>query len=280
MFGRKKRGAGLRATFVDPQRISVRLADGSEAVTDVGRYRADVEGAAPQAVAVKAAEFVRLSAETLRDAGPGEASHHRGDLRLRLYPEEMLVEPLRSGVVTRELAPGLWETVAIDRPESVQPLPRDSPGVPDAELFRMAVGNTILDEFTLTWFDVGDARVLHIGGEHPYMAAHLHVLDRYLEPPLTDGALVSVPLPEVVLVHPIGGVHPLMGLAQLQEVTSQLVDGGNKAISKQVFWWVPSDVDLGHRPDLRPVHVALNDGHLTVHGDDEFELLTERFAGS
>jgi hypothetical protein len=283
------RDAGLRATFVDPHRISVQLADGSDAVTDVGRYRADVEGAAPQAVAAKAAEFVRLSAEPLRDAGTETAGQHRSDLRLRLYPEEMLVEPLRSGVVTRELVPGLWETVAIDRPDSVQPLPRDSPGAPDAELFRMAVGNTVLDEFTSTWFDVGDARVLHIGGEHPYMAAHLHVLDRYLDPPLTDGALVSVPLPEVVLVHPIGGVHPLMGLAQLQEVTTRLVDAGNKAISKQVFWWVPSDVertraggdvDLGHRPDLRPVHVALNDGHLTVHGDDEFQLLTERFAGS
>jgi hypothetical protein len=253
-------------------RISVRLADGSVAVTDVSRYRADVEGAPPQEVAAKAAEFVRLSARPLQDAGT--PVQHRNDLRLRLYPQGMLVEPLRSGVVTRELAPGLWETVAIDRPDSVQPLPRDG-GADEAALFRLAVANTVEQPFTTTWFDVGDARVLHIGGEHPYMAAHVHVLDRYLDAPPADGALVSFPLPEVVLVHPIGGVHPIMGLAQLQEVTSQLVDSGDKAISKQIFWRAPS----ADRPDLRPVHVAFGDGRITLTGDDGFERLTERYAG-
>jgi hypothetical protein len=300
MFGRKKRGvdakrsagaqrpipdddvagsalleafgaAGFSARFLDPVRVGVRLADGSDAVTDVSRYRADVEGAPPQEVATKAAEFVRLSAQPLEDSGtPGQ---HRNDLRLRLYPQEMLVEPLRTGVVTRELAPGLWETVAIDRPDSVQPLPRDG-GSDEAALFRLAVENTVGQPFTTTWFDVGDARVLHIGGEHPYMAGHVHVLDRYLDAPLADGAFVSFPLPEVVLAHPIGGVHPIMGLAQLQELTGQLVDSGDKAISKQVFWWVPS----GARPDLRPVHVAFDDGRITLTGDDGFERLTERYA--
>ncbi|TWF80735.1 hypothetical protein FHX44_116678 [Pseudonocardia hierapolitana] len=124
------RAAGLTATFVDPQRISVQLTDRSEAVTDVSRYRADAEGAAPEAITAKAAEFVRLSADVLQEsATPGQ---HGSDLRLRLYPEEMLVEPIRSGVVTREPARGLWETVAIDRPDSVQPLPRSGADAPDA----------------------------------------------------------------------------------------------------------------------------------------------------
>jgi hypothetical protein len=260
------RAAGLRAELVDPQRISVRLADGSEAVTDISRYRAELAGAAPEAIAAKAAEFVRLGAAPLQDAG-----HRRSNLRLRLYPEAMLVEPLRSGVVTRELAPGLWETVAIDRPDSVQPLPRSGPD--DTELFRVAMDNAVEDEFTLTWFDLGDVRVLHIGGGHPYMAAHVHVLDRYLDPLPADGALVSFPLPEVVLVHPIGGVHPVEGLAQLQEGSRQLVEGRHKPISAQVFWWVPSD---GERPDLRPVHFAMSDGRITVQGDGEFRQLTDR----
>jgi hypothetical protein len=212
-------------------------------------------------------------------------------VRLRLYPEEMLVEPMRSGVVTRELAPDLWETVAVDRPDSVQPLPRSDPDDPDAaataELYRVAVGNAVEDEFTSTWFDIADARVLHIGGEHPYMAAHVHVLSRYLDAPFTDGALVSFPLPEVVVVHPIGGIHPVKGLATMQQVTGRLVDDGHKAISRQVFWWVPSeleraqpgrDVELGHRPDLRAVNVDMNDGRVTVQADEEFVLLAQRFA--
>jgi hypothetical protein len=261
------RAAGFPVRFVDQQRVGVQLADGSEAVTDISRYRAEVAGASPEALAAKAAEFVRLGAEPLQGAG-----HRPSNLRLRLYPEEMLIEPVRGGVVTRELAPGLWETVAIDRPDSVQPLPRDDSDDPE-ELFRVAIGNAVADEFTLTWFDLGDARVLHIGGDHPYIAAHVHVLGRYLDPLPTDGALVSFPLPEVVLVHPIGGVHPIEGLAQLQEGTRQLVEGGHKAISPQVFWWVPS---AGERPDLRPVHFAMSDGRITVQGDGEFRQLVDR----
>ena len=285
--------AGLRATFVDPQRVGVQLANGSEAVTDVGRYRADVEGASPQAVAGKAAEFVRLSAEPLRDAGTGDAGtagQHRSDLRLRLYPEEMLVEQLRSGVVTRELAPGLWETVAIDRPESVQPLPRSSPGDPDAaatdELFRVAVSNAVEDEFTLSWFDIGDVRLLHIDGPHPYMAAHVHVLGRYLDAPFPDGALVGFPLPEGVTVCPLSGIHPVMGLAVMQEAARRSVVDGHKAISKQVFWWAPSeleraqpgrDIEPGHRPALHPVYLETIDGRSSVRGADGFCRLVERF---
>ena len=261
--------AGIHAELVEPQRICVRLADGSEAVTDISRYRAEAAGASPEELGAMAAHFVRSGAAALQDAG-----YQRDALRLRLYPEGMLVEPVRSGVVTRELAPGLWETVAIDRPDSVQPLPRDGSDDPE-ELFRVAIGNAVADEFTSRWFDLGDVRALHIGGEHPYIAAHVHVLGRHLDPLPTDGALVSFPLPEVVLVHPIGGVHPVEGLAQLQEATGQLVDGGHKAISGQVFWLVPSERE---RPDLRPVHVAMSDGRIRVRGDDEFWQLVERFA--
>lgn len=262
------RAAGFQATFVDPQRISVRLADGSEAITDVSAYRANVAGASADALQAGAAAFVRLGTGPLADAGAGGPSpqDREPNLRIRLYTDGMLGEPIRSGIVARELASGLWETVAVDRPDSVQPLPRTGPDDPDAgatdELFRVAVGNTVEDEFTLTWFDIQGVRTLHIGGEHPYMAAHVHVLTRYLDSPAPDGALVSFPLPEVVMVHPVGGVDALHAVATLQEVTGRLVDGGHKAISKQVYRWLPSeraratpgrDVAVGQRPDLRPV---------------------------
>jgi hypothetical protein len=283
------RAAGFTATFVDPQRVSVQLTDGSEAVTDVSRYLADAEGAAPQAVAAKATEFVRLSADVLKESATS-GQHSSSNLRLRLYPGEMLVEPIRSGVVTRELAPGVWETVAIDRPDSVQPLPRNGPDDPDAaataELYRVAIGNSIEDDFSLNWFDIGDVRLLHIDGGHPYMAAHVHVLGRYLDAPFPDGALVCFPLPEGVMVCPLDGIHPAMGLAMMQEAARRRVVDDHKVISRQVFWWAPSefertqpvpDVGLGYRPNLHPVSLATVDGQSTVRGPEAFCQLVERF---
>lgn len=283
------RAAGTTAVFVDPQRISIRLDDGSDAVTDVRRYLAGAEGAAPDAVAATAAEFVRRSAEILAD--PGAPGLPRDDLRLRLYPEEMLVEPLRSGVVTRELAPGLWETVAIDRPDSVQPLPRGGPDDLDVaatdELFRAAIDGSVEDEFTLRRLDVDGVRFLAVDGLHPYAAAHVHVLGRYLDAPFPDGALVGFPVPETMAVCPLGTVHPGRAVAMLQGLVETIIErGGEKPISAQVFWWVPSEtersrpegaVELGHRPDLRPLSIETEDGRSTLRCPAEFGELIQRF---
>jgi hypothetical protein len=53
-----------------------------------------------------------------------------------------------------------------------------------------------------------------------------------------------------------------------------------------VFWWCLSAaerarpkgaIELGRRPDLRPVDHAMDDGRVTVHGDDDFRPLIDRF---
>ncbi|MFC4947225.1 hypothetical protein [Pseudonocardia sp. GCM10023141] len=239
---------------------------------------------APQPVALPA-ELISLSSAALNG--------HEADLRIRLYTADTLPEPLRGGMVSRELAAGLWETVAVDRPDSVQPLPRAQLGVADhhreQQLFDLAVANTVEDPFTLTPMEHGGVTFLHIGGEHRYLAAHAYVLSRYLDGPVTDGALVSFPLPEVMLVHALGQQHPAQALGVLQDVGAALVASGTRAISSQVFWWVPSereraapgrDAAAGHRPDLRPQAVQRTAAGLTLSCDDDFHRICARFATS
>ncbi|MHA6623424.1 hypothetical protein [Pseudonocardia sp. DLS-67] len=206
-------------------------------------------------------------------------------LRLRVRTD--LPQQLVNDMVSRELAPGLWEIVAIDTSDSMLLMPRE-PGANEERLFRDAVLATVEEPFTLDRFG-NDAPVpmLHIGGTHEYMAGHVHVLTRYLDAPFTDGALVAFPVPQVVLVHRIGTNHPFLALAALQTLAGRMVADGVKPISGQVYWWRPSphelaapgrDVELGHRPDLRAVGADSVGGRVSVHGDEEFKALGERLA--
>lgn len=206
-------------------------------------------------------------------------------LRLRVRTD--LPQQLVNGMVSRELAPGLWEIVAIDTSDSMLLMPRE-PGADEERLFRDAVLATVEEPFTLDRFGK-DAPVpmLHIGGTHEYMAGHVHVLTRYLDAPFTDGALVAFPVPQVVLVHQIGTNHPFLALATLQTLAGRMVADGVKPISGQVYWWRPSphelaapgrDVEPGHRPDLRAVGANSVGGRVSVHGDEEFKALGERLA--
>ncbi|TWF80736.1 hypothetical protein FHX44_116679 [Pseudonocardia hierapolitana] len=88
----------------------------------------------------------------------------------------------------------------------------------------------------MKWFDLGGVRMLDIDGTHPYVAAHVHVLGRYLDAPFSDGALVGFPTPENVVVCPLDGVNPGFALATLEGLVWHRVDNGAKAISRQVFW--------------------------------------------
>ncbi|MFW5416411.1 hypothetical protein J0910_07290 [Nocardiopsis sp. CNT-189] len=288
------RQAGHRALFEEPEVLAVEYGDGRKGVFKVDRYRAAAEGAYEQEVRGQAAEFV---AGTVRGFAQGEAQsdHVGGDteaLRLRLYPEGMLTEELRGSVVTRSLADGVWETVAVDHPDSVQPLSRSAAEGPNAQpfdrLFQAAVENSLAEPFEVSEHEMHGVKLLHIGGEHFYMAAHAHVLGRYLGryAPLENGALVAFPVPQVVLVNPFGAGHPIAAMEAMQDLAASFAEG-DKPISPQVFWWRPSaaeQADPGrapaqdHRPDLRQVRVEVDHEakSVSIFGDEDFRALLNR----
>lgn len=225
--------------------------------------------------------------ERVGAAGPVAPAAAPAAEALRLRVRSDLPDQLVHGMVSRPLAQGVWEIVAVDQPTSMMLLPRPADR-DEAALFRDAVTNTVEEPFTLDRIDEAPIPLLHIGGTHEYMAAHVHVLSRYLAGPFADGALVAFPVPQVVLVHQIADRHPFVAAGVLQQLAEAVVADGEKPISGQVFWWRPSprelaapgrDVETGHRPDLRPVTVQVGSGGaMSVHGDADFRQLAERLS--
>jgi hypothetical protein len=205
-------------------------------------------------------------------------------LRLRLHGPETSPDVGAVPRISRPLAPGLLEFVALDAPCGTMLVPQ-GPGLDEPQMFRDAVTSTVEEPFTLDRIDDGPVPLLHIGGTHEYMAAHAHVLTRYLDAPFTDGAIVAFPVPQVVLVHQIRDHHPFAAAAMVQEIARHYVAKGDQPISAQAFWWRPTarelaaagrDVEVGHRPDLRPISVVHTAGGVQVQGDDDFRLLGVR----
>ncbi|WP_239648664.1 hypothetical protein [Nocardiopsis chromatogenes] len=278
-------GQGFSAVFLDPGTIGLKTPDGFAAKIDARGYRSAVEGRPAAEAEALAADFARDCARDL-----GRVTHQpetvSGEgvqaLRLRLYPESALTEEMRAGLVTRELAPGLWETVAVDFPDTVQALQRsalDQTGASPEGAFQAAIRNSVDEPAEITPHEgPGGLPLVHIGGEHPYMAAHVHTLDRALGGVPPSGALVILPVPQVVIAHPIGGHHPVAALETLQDVAAHFVQG-DKPITDRVFWWRPGGGPDG-RPDLRPVRVEVDHEarSIALYADDDFRQMVEAFS--
>jgi hypothetical protein len=183
-------------------------------------------------------------------------------------------------LLSREIAPGLWQTVVVDSPETLQPLSRvhhERSGRPDGEVFAEAVAGTVGEAVEVSEHELNGAKVVHIGAQHPYVAAQAHTLDRYVgESPY--GSLVAFPVPEVILAHPLGEGHPVAAMDNMQEIAERFAGDAEKPISPQLYWWHPNSRDRaqGEPLDLRPVGITMDHENRSVSlhtGDDEFAAL-------
>ncbi|HEY8482443.1 MAG TPA: hypothetical protein VIL71_21665 [Spirillospora sp.] len=272
---------GHRAELADPDTIVVTLADGYRARASIAEWRryagriarADLPALAAQYAdqAVRAFQRHHGAVPGSRPGG-GRALLAAGNLRVRLYPESALDEPMRAALVTRSLAPGLLQAVVVDHPDSMTLLNRADLGdVSESEAFGEALTRSINDEphFVET-SELNGVKITHIGEQHRYIGAHVHVLTRYFPGPLPFGALVAFPLPEYLMVHEIGNdKHLVIAVTTFQDLAARLAETGEKPISPQVYWWRPGEYELlaerdalygGRVPDLRPVGMQIEEG--------------------
>jgi len=83
-----------------------------------------------------------------------------------------------------------------------------------------------------------------------------------------NGALVTFPLPEYVMLHPLRGeVHLFDAMDVMQRVGHEFFNGGDRAISPQLYWWRPGAYEQlpekkalasGQVPDLLPVGIKVD----------------------
>lgn len=263
---------GYQATLQDPTTVAIVLPDGTRLRTDITAWRGYAEGASPADVSELAASYVRQAAAAIeRQTGHSQTEQilASGNLRMRLYTEEALGQ-MREALVTRPLAPGLLETVVVDYPDSIMPLNRaDIGNTPENGVFGTALALSIGKEPHYAQMnDVGGVPVMHIGGTHRYVSAHVHVLSRHVFANIAPyGALVSFPVPEYVIVHSIGNPHLFIAMEAVQTLTRRHFEVGEKAVSPQVYWWrpgpheqLPEEAALhsGLVPDLRPVGIQID----------------------
>ena len=307
---------GYQAQLTAPGTLAVTLRDGTQAQADITEWRqhagrnarAALPGIAARYADQAVQAFDRMPARAPaqapapapaqapapapapgRPAGDANGLLAAGNLRVRLYPEQALDERMRAALVTRPLAPGLVQAVVVDYPDSMMPLNRaDLGGLGENEAFGDALAHSIQDEpHYVQATDMDGVKVVHIGEQHRYIGAHVHVLRRYFPGPLPFGALVAFPLPEYVTVHEIGtDQHLVLAMKTVQEVAAKLAGGGEKPISAQVYWWRPGEYEGlperdalhgGRVPDLRPVGVQIEQGEqgpkVGLVGDATAELV-------
>ncbi|GAB3691833.1 hypothetical protein [Nocardiopsis oceani] len=271
------REAGVEAAFQDANTLVIQLTDGNSASTDISGFRSALDAATPEQIAQHASGFSRSALDQLAQATQDSAAQPAGQLRVRLYPVNAFPEGVMEQLVTREVAPGLWQTVVIDSPDSLQPLPRaahEQSGRPDGQVFAEAVSGALSEPVEVSEHEYNGAKVMHIGGQHPYVAAHAHALDRYLgESPY--GAIVAFPVPEVILAHPLGQGHPVAAMDHMQQVAERFAADAEKPISAQLYWWHPNSRGRGQGEplDLRAVGVTLDHEAKSVSlhtADEEF----------
>lgn len=272
------REVGAQSSFQGLNTLVVQLPDGPSISTDIGSFRSGVEGSTPEQIDQHASAFARAAVEQFaRAARNNEAvsSPSSGRLRVRLYHATAFPEGVLEQLVAREIAPGLWQTVVIDSPESLQPLSRvthEESGRHEGEVFTEAVASALEEPVEVSEHELSGARIVHLGARHPYVAAQAHALDRFVgEAP--HGLLVAFPVPEVILAHPLGQGHPIAGMDHLGQLAQRFVDDAEKPISPQLYWWHPGSRGRaqGDPLDLRPVGMDLDheSRSVTLHTSDE-----------
>ncbi|WP_150238051.1 hypothetical protein [Nocardiopsis quinghaiensis] len=270
---------GIGARFESPQVLSLSLPGGDRATTDVSAYlakvgNASVDGALDEAGRFAQAVSQQISRSREQDSAPAES------LRVRLYPDSAFPEGVIDKLVARELAPGLWQTVAVDHPDSVQPLSRhahERSGRSTGEAFAEAVAHAVAEPVETSEHEIDGVRIVHVGGQHPYVSAQAHVLGRHLgEAP--HGALVAFPVPQAVLAHPLGQGNPIAAMERLRALAERFVADTDKPVSSQLYWWRPGPGAETDVPRLSAVAVETDHEARTVSlytGDQEFGPLLD-----
>lgn len=184
-------------------------------------------------------------------------------LRVRIFPAETAAV-LGLRWQSRPLAPGLVQAVVVDRPEGAEVALRGELEADADDLFGAAIAQSIAGEdCAVSTQELDYGTLIIIGGAHRYVGAQLHRLSRHVTAAANPfGALVAMPLPQYLLIYPIGQCDAMRSLYDLRCAATELYDNGSERISPQCYWWRPSRYEQlpesaalrsGLVPDLRPV---------------------------
>ncbi|MBI3928623.1 MAG: hypothetical protein HY319_23995 [Armatimonadetes bacterium] len=162
----------------------------------------------------------------------------RGQVLLRLVPESFAAQHPNS--VTRRDLPGTATAVVIEQADAVRFLVYedvDRWGVPPAELFRLGAENLARMSFPKpSELELENLGVLKIvTGESPFISSLALQLERHPELLGKEGALVAVPLRNMLLAYPVEDLTAVGAMHRMALMTSRLQD--EEAVSSGLYYF-------------------------------------------
>jgi hypothetical protein len=165
----------------------------------------------------------------------------RGQLRMRLVPDDFAASAREVTFVHRPFAPGIVAAVAIDWPDRVEfvdPERLVDWGQTPEQVFDLALDNVLANE-AVTVERTGDpkAPASFLLGDSYYVSAHAVRLDRFIVPATPHGAVFSVPNRHAVIVQPIRDVSILGSIRVMLVATADMYREGPGSVSPALYWW-------------------------------------------
>jgi len=184
------------------------------------------------------------------DAKAGSLDAIRPHLKVRLYHTDYRDQMGETGLVHREPAEGLIETLVYALPGSVRTVPPDHLGrwgVSKDELFRIGLANVKAERPApaLQTFEVGKGAGLRaLVGDSFFTASHVLFLEDYLQPPSPFGAVVAVPHRHAVLFHAIVDMRVMEAVNSMITIAFGMYQEGPGSLSPGLYWWKPGSLTL------------------------------------
>ncbi|HLY75767.1 MAG TPA: hypothetical protein VKU80_16740, partial [Planctomycetota bacterium] len=204
------------------------------------------------------------------DARAGDLDNVRPWLKVRLYHIDYLSQMGDSGLIHRQPADGLIETLVYDLPGSVRTVPPDHArgwGLSEEELFRLGLANVRAErpEPVRQTFDVGKGAVIQaLVGDSFFTASHVLFLEEHLGGSPEFGALVAVPHRHAALFYPITNLGVLSAVNSMIPIAFGMYQEGPGSLSSGIYWW------RAGRLRLLPTRVTSQS--ITFSPPDEFVL--------
>lgn len=179
------------------------------------------------------------------DAKAGTLDAVRSHLKVRLYHTDYRDQMGGGGLIHREPAEGLIETLVYDLPGSVRTVPPDHAarwGVPEEELFRIGLGNVKAEQPppVVQTFDVGKgAAIRALVGDSFFTASHALFLEDHLDGPTPFGAVIAVPHRHAVLFHAIADMRVIPAVNSMIPIAFGMYQEGPGSLSPGLYWWRP-----------------------------------------
>jgi hypothetical protein len=231
---------GLRLARFEHDAAFITSADGEEIGFGLLNIAQLCSSSPPESWQVLISEHISTALGGLGEAGAFEFTSYealRHGLKLRLYE---MSDVTRRAVTWTPLA-GIHVTLVCETKNAIITVPADQARrwkKSKRELYEVALQNTKARRNLelLSMETPGGVRIQWLCGDDFFVSSQVLFLDEYVTP-TEHGAIVSVPMRQVVLFYPIEDLRVVKAVDDLLPITFGNYQEGPGSVSPNLYWW-------------------------------------------